>query len=63
MKDAVVLVVGSANMDMVVSCERFPKDGETVLGDDFGMYPGGKGANQATAAARLGSEVRFEDGP
>lgn len=59
MQDAAVLVVGSANMDMVVSCDRFPKDGETVLGGEFGMYPGGKGANQATACAKLGAEVRF----
>lgn len=54
-----VVVVGSANMDMVVSCERFPGPGETVLGTDFGMYPGGKGANQAAACGRLGGEVRF----
>jgi ribokinase len=54
-----VLVVGSANMDMVVSCGRFPQPGETVLGADFGMYPGGKGANQAVACARLGGRVTF----
>lgn len=54
-----VLVVGSANMDMVVSTERFPRPGETVLGGDFGMYPGGKGANQAVACARLGGRVSF----
>ena len=52
-----VLVVGSANMDMVVSTPRFPRPGETVLGGDFGMYPGGKGANQAVACARLGGDV------
>lgn len=54
-----VLVVGSANMDMVVSTERFPRPGETVLAREFGMYPGGKGANQAVACARLGGDVTF----
>jgi ribokinase len=54
-----VLVVGSANMDMVVSCERFPAPGETVLAGDFGMFPGGKGANQAVAAAKIGGRVQF----
>lgn len=52
-----ILVVGSTNMDMVVTTARFPKPGETVLGSSFGMYPGGKGANQAVAAARLGGRV------
>jgi ribokinase len=52
-----ILVVGSANMDMVVTTGRFPKPGETVLGSSFGMYPGGKGANQAVAAAKLGGRV------
>lgn len=46
-------------MDMVVSCARFPRPGETLLGGDFGMYPGGKGANQAVACARLGGTVDF----
>jgi ribokinase len=54
-----VLVVGSANMDMVVACERFPQAGETVLGRDFAMFPGGKGANQAVACAKLGGRVQF----
>jgi ribokinase len=54
-----VLVVGSANMDMVVGCERFPQPGETVLAEDFGMFPGGKGANQAVACAKLGGHVHF----
>jgi ribokinase len=58
-KPPAVLVVGSANMDMVVSCDRFPEPGETVLTDQLTMYPGGKGANQAVACARLGGTVHF----
>lgn len=54
-----IVVVGSANMDMVVKSERFPKSGETILGGDFFLFKGGKGANQAVAAARLGGEVFF----
>lgn len=50
-----LVVVGSLNMDFVVSIERFPAPGETVLGSDFRMIPGGKGANQACAAGKLGS--------
>ena len=53
MKPAVV-VVGSLNMDFVVGVEQLPAPGETVLGRNFQMFPGGKGANQAVAAARLG---------
>ncbi|MGD1826427.1 ribokinase [Chromobacterium violaceum] len=52
-----VLVVGSINMDLVVTARRMPKLGETLLGDGFATHPGGKGANQAVAAARLGAEV------
>jgi ribokinase len=48
-----IVVVGSLNMDFVVGVERLPAPGETVLGRDFRMIPGGKGANQACAAARL----------
>lgn len=48
-----ILVIGSSNTDMVVKTDSFPKPGETVLGGDFFMFPGGKGANQAVAAARL----------
>lgn len=44
---------------MVVKTERFPKPGETIIGGEFFMFPGGKGANQAVAAARLGGEVTF----
>ncbi len=54
-----VLVVGSANMDMVVACEQFPQPGETILARHFEMFPGGKGANQAVACARLGGHVSF----
>jgi ribokinase len=54
-----VLVIGSSNTDMVVKTTEFPKPGETVLGGTFLMNPGGKGANQAVAAARLGAQVRF----
>ncbi|TDE10270.1 ribokinase [Dyadobacter psychrotolerans] len=54
-----VLVIGSSNTDMVVKTAAFPKPGETVLGGKFFMNPGGKGANQAVAAARLGANVRF----
>jgi ribokinase len=49
-----IVVVGSANMDLVGLAERLPAPGETVLGDDFVMTPGGKGANQAIAAVRAG---------
>jgi ribokinase len=54
-----IVVIGSANMDMVVKASRIPKPGETVLAGSFFMNPGGKGANQAVAAARLGGEVTF----
>ncbi|HXX64927.1 MAG TPA: ribokinase [Bacteroidota bacterium] len=54
-----VLVIGSANMDLVVRTEHFPRPGETVFGSGFGMFPGGKGANQAVACARLGSKTHF----
>ncbi|WP_285550510.1 ribokinase [Actinoplanes regularis] len=54
-----VVVVGSANMDLVGLAEKLPRPGETVLGDDFVMTPGGKGANQAIAAARAGGATTF----
>ena len=52
-----IVVVGSLNMDLVVQVPEIPKPGETVLGENFLTIPGGKGANQAVAAARLGAEV------
>jgi ribokinase len=52
-----ILVIGSLNADLVVRTDRFPAPGETIPGGDLSVIPGGKGANQAVAAARLGSEV------
>jgi ribokinase len=54
-----IAVVGSSNMDLVVKSKRIPATGETILGGDFIMVPGGKGANQAVAAAKLGVRVFF----
>lgn len=54
-----ITVVGSANTDMVILADHFPSPGETILGGKFLMNPGGKGANQAVAAARLGGKVSF----
>ena len=54
-----ILVIGSSNTDMVIKTEKLPSPGETVLGGTFFMNPGGKGANQAVAAARLGGRVTF----
>ncbi|MBT2760927.1 ribokinase [Paenibacillus sp. ISL-20] len=54
---AKIVVIGSASMDLVVTSTKRPGAGETVLGDSFKTVPGGKGANQAVAAARLGAEV------
>jgi ribokinase len=52
-----ILVVGSLNADLVVRAPRFPQPGETISGEDLQVIPGGKGANQAVAAARLGAHV------
>ncbi len=52
-------MVGSANIDLVATCERLPRPGETITDAEFRRVPGGKGANQAVAAARLGATVRF----
>ena len=54
-----ILVVGSSNTDMVINSPHLPAPGETILGSSFFMNPGGKGANQAVEAARLGGKVTF----
>ena len=54
-----IIVIGSTNTDMVVYSDHFPKPGETVIGNKFLMNPGGKGANQAVAAVRMGGDVTF----
>ncbi|MGH2646841.1 MAG: ribokinase [Ginsengibacter sp.] len=54
-----ILVIGSSNTDMVIKTAHLPAPGETILGGTFLMNPGGKGANQAVAASRLGGEVTF----
>jgi len=56
---AKIIVIGSSNTDMVVKTKKFPAPGETILGGEFFMFSGGKGANQAVAAARMGGEVTF----
>ena len=55
-----IVVVGSSNTDMVVKASRIPAPGETVLGGDFMMAAGGKGANQAVAAARVHPNIYLE---
>ncbi len=52
-----IVVTGSLNMDLVARAPRIPRPGETIIGGDFCTVPGGKGANQAVAAARLGAQV------
>ena len=59
MEKPCILVVGSINMDLVVRSPHIPAGGETVLGSGFATYPGGKGANQAVAVARLGGACRM----
>src|SRR2546427_11130795 len=54
-----VIVFGSINLDLVTRVARFPAPGETIGAESFGPYPGGKGANQALAAARAGAPVRL----
>jgi len=52
-----IAVVGSINADLVTRCSRFPIPGETLIGNDFSVFPGGKGANQAVACAKMGADV------
>ena len=59
MKSPIITVVGSSNTDMVIKTDHLPEPGETILGGTFFMNAGGKGANQAVAAARLGGRVIF----
>ena len=54
-----IVVLGSINMDLVAMTPALPRPGETVMGSSFATLPGGKGANQAVAAARLGADVRM----
>ena len=54
-----IIVIGSSNTDMVIRTRKMPRPGETVLGGDFMMNHGGKGANQAVAAAKLGGRTTF----
>lgn len=54
-----ILVIGSSNTDMVIKTNKLPAPGETILGGTFLLNPGGKGANQAVAAARLGGKITF----
>ena len=54
-----IVVVGSSNTDMIIKMQRIPKPGETIIGGEFSMAAGGKGANQAVAAARSGGSVTF----
>lgn len=54
-----LVVVGSINADLVIEVDRLPKPGETIAGGNMSVYPGGKGANQAAAAAKLGYPTKF----
>lgn len=59
MKAPKIIVIGSSNTDMIVKAKQLPVPGETILGENFLINPGGKGANQAIAAKRLGGDVTF----
>ncbi|MGN0190223.1 MAG: ribokinase [Candidatus Cryptobacteroides sp.] len=59
MKEKKILVIGSSNTDMTIKADKLPLPGETILGGKFILGPGGKGANQAVAARRLGGNVEF----
>ncbi len=54
-----ITVIGSTNVDLVATTKKMPETGETVIGEKFHIYPGGKGANQAVGVARLGGKVNF----
>ena len=54
-----ISVIGSLNMDLIVQTERMPLAGETIAGQGFKSVPGGKGANQAIAAAKAGAKTRM----
>ncbi|MBE6800597.1 MAG: ribokinase, partial [Ruminococcaceae bacterium] len=58
-KDIRATVVGSINMDLILNMKKVPDVGENVLGTDYGYANGGKGANQATALAKLGAKVKM----
>lgn len=58
-KTPTIVALGSVNMDLVATMQRIPEQGETLMGDAFFTAPGGKGANQAVAAAKLGAQVRM----
>ena len=55
--NASIFVLGSLNADLVIRADRLPTPGETLLGRDLSIHPGGKGANQACAAARMGAKA------
>ena len=56
---SLITVIGSSNTDMIMQLDKIPFPGETLIGNQFSTAPGGKGANQAVAAARLGGNVNF----
>ena len=59
MRKKSIVIIGSSNTDMVIKTSHLPEPGETVIGGEFFMNAGGKGANQAVAASRLGGRVSF----
>lgn len=59
MEQPIITIVGSINMDMIIVSDKFPSKGETVIGQEYHTKPGGKGANQAIAVARLGAQVHM----